>query len=124
MVSKRAFEDTQNKGETLHKRLQAKKDLIQANWGLDWNNVEYRDLDSPFISGLAARLFISNDPNPLPAEEELDLQARYWIDNYHKSVDADEAVATLKRASRLGSENLKKNLETGKVDFKARIGQW
>ncbi|CAH1777088.1 unnamed protein product [Owenia fusiformis] len=101
-VSKKAFEDIQNNGDTFHKRLQEKEDLIQANWGLKWNNLAYRDLDSPFISGLAARLYLSNDPSPIPAEKELDLQTRYWADKYHPANDEIEsketAIAALKRA--------------------------
>ena len=75
-VSHVAFEDT--KDTRAHKRLPRKYDQVMTAFGIDWNSVKYKDLDKPFFSALAARLYLSNFPDLIPPAHKIDKQARYW----------------------------------------------
>lgn len=80
-VDKKAFEDT--KATKSHAGLDAKHAEIKKQFGIDWTQVQWSDLRKPFYSGLAARLFLYNIPEPIPVE--LEGQAKYWKDRYSTS---------------------------------------
>ena len=75
-VTPAAFEDTMD--TRAHKRLPGKYERIFKAFGIDWNSVQYKDLDKPFYSALAARLYLSNFPEYIPPVHQLHDQALYW----------------------------------------------
>lgn len=75
------FKDTQN--VAAHPGLRDKYKQIKDAFGIDWQQVQYKDLVDPKKSALAGRLLLSNDPNPIP--DTLEEQAQYWKDAYNKS---------------------------------------
>ena len=78
-VDRIGFEDTQNVAS--HPGLTAKFASIEEAFGINWLEVEYEDLVIPFISAIAARLFISNIPEPIPTDRTE--QAHYWKEHYN-----------------------------------------
>lgn len=75
-----------------HGQLIRKHKIIQQKINIDWPEVIWRDLQKPFYSALAARLFLSNNPRPIP--ETLERQGRYWKINYNPgcTLQSDEFV--------------------------------
>ena len=88
-VDKIAFEDTQDTKS--HSRLSKKFAKIKSKFGIEWSCVKWKDVEKPLYSGLAARLFLSNIPEPIPIE--IDEQARYWKEHYN----TEEGKGTVKR---------------------------
>ena len=83
-VDKAGFLDTQDVRS--HPGLVRKHGLIQDRYGIDWPNVKYEDLRKPLYSGIAARTFTSNNPNPIP--EDRRAQGQYWADCYNTKAGA------------------------------------
>ena len=78
-VDKTGFEATQDTAS--HPALVNKFAKVKAEFGIDWSSVKWTDLEKPLYSGLAARLYLSNIPEPIPSG--LDQQARYWKKHYN-----------------------------------------
>ena len=79
-VTYTAFEDTMD--TRAHKRLPRKYQQIWKAFNIDWKSVKYEDLDKPFYSALAARLYLSNYPEYIPPAHQLQDQAVYWKFKY------------------------------------------
>ena len=79
-LSLEAFEDT--KATNAHLRLPFKYKRIMEAFGIDWMAVKYKDLEKPFFSALAARLYLSNFPDLIPPAQRIDKQASYWKNYY------------------------------------------
>lgn len=79
-LSRLAFQDTQDTYS--HRRLPSKYERLYETFKIDWLSVTYDDLEKPFYSALAARLYLSNDPKQVP--QGLYEQAKYWKFNYMK----------------------------------------
>lgn len=76
-VSGFAFHDTMDTGA--HYRLPSKYYKIrQAFPRIDWPSTTRQDLDKPFFSALAARLYLSNFKEPIPNANRIEEQAYYW----------------------------------------------
>ena len=58
-------------------------DQIKAKLGKDWTETEWKDLEKPLYSGLAARLFLARLSAPIPSD--LLSQAQYWKTYYNTS---------------------------------------
>ena len=78
-VDEIAFQDTQDTAS--HPGLENKYARIEMETGIDWSTVQYEDLRMPFYSGLAARIYTSNNPDPIPTTPQE--QAVYWKENYN-----------------------------------------
>ena len=97
-VSDFAFHDTMDTGA--HYRLPSKYYKIrQAFPGIDWPSTTRQDLDKPFFSALAARLYLSNFKEPIPNANRIQEQAQYWKAFYMRGASNEkrflEAVAEL-----------------------------
>ena len=79
-VTPTAFEDTMD--TRAHKLLPGKYQRIWKAFKIDWKSVSYKDLDKPFYSALAARLYLSNYPEYIPPAHRIADQAEYWKFNY------------------------------------------
>lgn len=53
--------------------------------GIDWPSVKYVDLRKPLYSGLAARLHYLSADIPIPPEDRLETQAKYWKRYYNSN---------------------------------------
>ena len=69
-----AFKDTQDPDS--HRKLPGKYKRIKEAYDIDWMSVTYSELDKPFYSALAARLYFSNNPDAIP--HGVHEQALYW----------------------------------------------
>ena len=78
------FEDTQDVKS--HPGLVKKHQQIKEKLGIDWMKVKKEDLTKPLYSGLAARLFLGNKPEAIPAD--LTGQAKYWKKYYNTASGA------------------------------------
>ena len=79
-VTPTVFEDTMD--TSAHKRLPRKYQQIWKAFNIDWKSVKYKDLDKPFYSALAARLYLSNYPEYIPPSHRVQDQAEYWKFRY------------------------------------------
>ena len=79
-VSYAAFQDTLN--TIAYSRLVNKYEQIWKLYRIDWRSVNYKDLDKPLYSALAARLFLSNFPEYIPPAHQVEDQAEYWKFKY------------------------------------------
>lgn len=75
-LSTTAFKDTMD--TSAHYALPRKYQKIWKAYGIDWKNVKYEDLNKPFYSALAARLYLSNFSEPIPPPHKVSEQAEYW----------------------------------------------
>ena len=77
-VQKKAFDTT--KDTKTYPDLIGKHDEIKKRFGIDWMQVQWKDLRKPLVSGFAARLVLCNIPIPIPVE--LEGQAKFWNNQY------------------------------------------
>ena len=68
-----------------HPELQTKHQKIMQVFDIDWLNVQWLDLRKPLYSGLAARLYLSNNATPIPLASDVVAQAHYWKDYFHSN---------------------------------------
>ena len=102
-VSTFAFEDTQN--DEAHSRLARKyKDLEQAFRIKNWKDLKRCDLEVPMYSAIAARLYLSNFPEPIPPARHIDKQQNYWWRFYMQNHESKQFMK---------EEDFKLSLEKG-----------
>jgi hypothetical protein len=103
-MNKTALEDTKN--VDLHPHLDKKHSDIHEIFGIDWMAITTLDLHKPLISGLAARLYLTNKPGVIPSK--LGEQATYWKDNYNTDEDttAETFLERVQRQPRQSTEEL------------------
>ena len=89
-VSESNFLRTQNTEANV--RLPMKLQQIKDAFGIDWLLVEWEDLRIPLYSIIAARLVLYIAPRAIPSANDLQAQARFWVDNYNPAGDEDEFV--------------------------------
>lgn len=77
-----------------HTRLPAKFQQIQLHFGINWLNVQWRELRKPLYSALAARLVTYIAPRSIPSADDLLGQAQFWVAHYNRDGDASEFVTT------------------------------
>ena len=80
-VNRAAFIDTQN--ISAHPGLDSLYDKIEAYFGINWRFVTWEDLRMPLYSGLAARIYLSLNPDDIPLASETNEQATYWRTIYN-----------------------------------------
>ena len=85
-VDETMFKDT--KDVASHDKLPKKFDKIQKATGITWKDVTWEDLQKPIYSGIAARLFLLNDPTVIPTTVRG--QAGYWKTYYKKGRGNEE----------------------------------
>ncbi|CAH1778080.1 unnamed protein product, partial [Owenia fusiformis] len=96
-VDEVGFEDT--KDTKSHPKLTERYKKIKEIYGIDWEKVEWDDLEDPFMSALAARLLLQNKPKELPAEDDIDAQAEYWKEYYNTKEGKGTVEEFKKRAT-------------------------
>ena len=104
-VDRAAFLGTQDTSS--HFRLLANFNKIREAFGIDWPSVQWNELRMPLYSGIAARLFLLNNPLEIPGD--IPGQANYWNRFYNQEEAGTvekfiEDVAALRRME--GSDNL------------------
>ena len=78
-VDEIGFKDTQDVAS--HNKLTERFKQIQNAAGINWQSVTWEDLRKPIYSGIAARLFLLNNPTVIPTTVRG--QARYWKEYYN-----------------------------------------
>lgn len=73
-------------------RLPPKLQQIKDALNIDWLLVEWEDLQIPLYSAIAARLILYIAPRAIPPEDDLEAQARFWVENYSPDGDEDNFV--------------------------------
>jgi hypothetical protein len=57
---------------------------LEAATGINWpRDIEFRDLEKPFISALAARIFLLTKRSSIPPDNDIPAQAKYWKKTYN-----------------------------------------
>ena len=74
-------QDTQNVKS--HPNLKNHFKTIKDKFGIDWSKVQWKDLEKPLYSAIAARLVYKNKPGAIPTD--LKGQANYWKNNYNSN---------------------------------------
>lgn len=82
------------KNTTQFTRLPAKFQQIRFHFGIDWQNVQWRELRKPIYSALAARLVLYIAPRSIPSADDLPAQAQFWVSYYNGDGDASTFVTT------------------------------
>jgi hypothetical protein len=78
-MNKTALEDT--KDVVAHPHLDKKHQEIKRIFDINWQAIKTLDLHRPLISGLAARLYLSNKQEVIPSSVEE--QAKFWDKHYN-----------------------------------------
>ena len=78
-VDEIGFKDTQDVAS--HNKLTERFKQIQNAAGINWQSVTWEDLRKPIYSGIAARLFLLNNPTVIPTTVRG--QAQYWKEYYN-----------------------------------------
>ncbi|CAH1778079.1 unnamed protein product, partial [Owenia fusiformis] len=100
-VDEVGFKDTQDTKS--HSKLKERYKKIKEIYGIDWEKVTWKELEDPFMSALAARLYLQNKPKykeneNLPSKDDIDGQAAYWKKYYNtESKKAKGKVEEYKR---------------------------
>ena len=84
-----------------HPALIGKFRKIMQRFRIDWPNVQWNDLRKPLYSGIAARLFLSNIPAPIPYD--IPGQAAYWKRYYNTGAGAGTEQKFIDDSKRLQS---------------------
>ena len=90
-VSESRFLQTQNLQANV--RLPAKLKQIQAAFQIDWLQVQRRDLCEPLYSAIAARLILYLAPRAIPPANDLEAQARFWVQYYNTDGNEEDFTA-------------------------------
>ena len=90
-VNQSRFLQTQNLQANV--RLPAKLKQIQAAFQIDWLQVQGRDLCEPLYSAIAARLVLYLAPRAIPPANDLDAQARFWVQYYNPDGNEEDFTA-------------------------------
>ena len=98
-VDEVGFRDTQDVAS--HPGLRARYELIRQEFDINWPDVEWMDLRRPLYSGLAARLFLLNIPDPIPCD--VAGQAAYWKCHYNTIQGSGTEQKFINDVSTLGS---------------------
>lgn len=104
-VDRAGFEDT--KDVTSHPNLRIKLEEVHMEFGIKWEDVQWRDLLKPLYSGLAARLFLSNKPESIPSD--IQGQAEYWKRHYNTEAGAGTVQDFVERVNSLRTQTMSGN---------------
>ena len=60
-----------------------KYEEIRNLFGIEWEAVQWSELNKPLYSALAARLVLFIAPEDIPSSEAVPAQAKFWKDHYN-----------------------------------------
>ena len=73
------------------------EESIRQMYGYEWKSMKWVNLTTPFLSALAARLYINQSLHQLPLSSNVLSQAVYWANNYTKqSQDASKYIEAVR----------------------------
>ena len=88
-VSQEALLRTQTSDHSL---LNVKRNIIALEFDIDWNEVEWDDLQRPLYSALAARLILFLAPERLPDSSDIPGQAQFWKQHYNTNGSINDFI--------------------------------
>ena len=71
-----------------------KRDQIKLAFGVDWEAVQWSELNNPFYSALAARLVLFTAPQNIPHDRET--LAQFWRDHYNVHGSVEDFMSAVK----------------------------
>ena len=77
-----------------HPFLNVKRNMIALEFDIDWNEVEWDDLQRPLYSALAARLILFLAPERLPDSSDIPTQAQFWKLHYNTNGSINDFIGT------------------------------
>ena len=77
-----------------HPFLNVKRNMIALEFDIDWNEVEWDDLQRPLYSALAARLILFLAPERLPESSDIPGQAQFWKQYYNMNGSINDFIGT------------------------------
>lgn len=60
-----------------------KREQIKLHFNIDWEAVQWSELNKPLYSAIAARLVLFIATEVIPSEGDISGQAQFWRDHYH-----------------------------------------
>ena len=72
---------------------------IDSFFNIDWNSVEYSDLDKPLFSALAARIFLQQQQNSGGNISTDVAQVELWVTNYSTNANEDDYYSAISNAT-------------------------
>ena len=82
----------QTKHLEVNVKLPDKLQHIQNIFGIHWTSVQWRDLNIPMYSVIAAHLVVYLAPQIIPPVSDLKAQAKFWLQYYNTDGDEDEFI--------------------------------
>ena len=79
-VREDAFKSTQTGSDT---HLGRKREQIMLIFGINWEAVQWSELNKPLYSALAAQLVLFNAQDSIPSDSDVVAQANFWRENYN-----------------------------------------
>ena len=92
-VGEELFTNTQTSGDSDVVRI---REQIMPVLGVDWEAVQWSELNKPFYSALAARLVLFTAPQNIPNDTDLMAQAVFWRDHYHANGSVRDFIIAMK----------------------------
>ena len=89
-VSENKFLQTQDLQANI--QLSAILQRIENMFRIDWMSVQWRDLRMPLYSMIAARLVLYLAPQAIPPSNDLEAQARFWVQYYNPQGDEADFI--------------------------------
>ena len=88
-VSDEAFASTQVVNNSL---LALKRAQIMQIFSINWDLVQWSEMDKPLYSVLAARLVLFVVEHNIPSDTNVMAQAQFWMENYNSDGSVDNFV--------------------------------
>lgn len=88
-VKELGFENTKSNSDS---DVVEKRDQIRLHFDINWDAVQWSELNKPLYSALAARLVLFIAPEDIPSEGDILSQARFWREYYHIDGPVDPFV--------------------------------
>ena len=92
-VGEEQFTNTQTSNDSDVVR---KREQLMIVFNLDWEAVQWSDLNKPFYSALAARLVLFSASQSIPNDTDLMAQAQFWRDHYHAKGSVKDFIIAMK----------------------------
>ena len=93
-VREDAFTSTQSDSDLL---LVQKREQIMVIFGINWEAVQWSELNKPLYSALAAQLVLFNAQDSIPSDSDVVAQAHFWRENYNADGVVQDFINATKR---------------------------
>ena len=92
-VRRDSFTNTQTSSDS---DIVQKRDQIERAFSVDWEAVQWSELNKPFYSALAARLVLFTASQTIPHDRNITVQAQFWKDHYNVDGSVNDFIGIVK----------------------------